>query len=98
MWCLLLMFRGDDSFLQRSSWKIVLEIHYSLVTVFVTICRSPRSFKSEGKLRTRKKVIIISNQTIQVTKDCHLPNIHQSGVSGSNDMYTRTDTCCTGEH
>ena len=41
-------------------------------------------------------VSVVSKRTIQAAKAWRSPNINQSGVYGSNDMYTRANTCCAG--
>ena len=46
--------------------------------------------------RTRKMVIVVSRQTIQVCKAWRLPNITHAGIYESNDMDTCTDTCYAG--
>ena len=53
-------------------------------------------WNTKGVVRTRKKVSIISKQTIQVAKAWQSLNITQADVYGSNYMYTVIDTCFAG--
>ena len=54
------------------------------------------TWKTQGTVRTRKTVSVVSRRTIQVAKDWQLPNVTHAGIYKSNDMDTCEDTCSAG--